>query len=109
MIAPAKKERIAMIAKEAEGFVYIVSTKGAAAAGGDVVTDLTQIVAIVRENTDLPCAIDFDVTTPERANAMAAVSDGAIIASALVERTAQYGEAAPEQIGTLVKELKLAL
>lgn len=109
MIAPAKKERIAAIAKEAEGFVYIVSTIGAATAGGEVVTDLSQIVSIVRENTALPCAIDFDVTTSERAREMAAVSDGAIVASALVGLTAQLGKAAPEAIGAYVKTMKSAL
>lgn len=109
MIAPAQKERIAAIAKEAEGFVYIVSTIGAATAGGEVVTELSQIVSIVRENTALPCAIDFDVTTPQRAQEMAAVSDGAIIASALVGMTAQLAKDAPEAIGAYVKELKAAL
>ena len=92
MIAPTSENRIAMIAKEAEGFLYLVS-----------------IVKVVRENTDLPCAIGFGISTPEQARAMATLSDGAIVGSAIVKLVAQYGKDAPEEVGKYVKTMKDAL
>lgn len=66
-------------------------------------------VSIVRENTDIPCAIGFGISTPEQAKKMADLSDGAIVGSANVKLLAQYGKDAPEHIGAYVKEMKDAL
>ena len=66
-------------------------------------------VSIVRENTDIPCAIGFGISTPEQAKKMADLSDGAIVGSAIVKLLAQYGKDAPEHIGAYVKEMKDAL
>ena len=66
-------------------------------------------VSIVRENTDIPCAIGFGISTPEQAKKMADLSDGVIVGSAIVKLLAQYGKDAPEHIGAYVKEMKDAL
>ena len=66
-------------------------------------------VSIVRENTDIPCAIGFGISTPEQAKKMADLSDGAIVGSAIVKLLAQFGKDAPEHIGAYVKEMKDAL
>ena len=66
-------------------------------------------VSIVRENTDIPCAIGFGISTPEQAKKMADLSDGAIVGSAIVKLLAQYSKDAPEHIGAYVKEMKDAL
>ena len=66
-------------------------------------------VSLVRENTDIPCAIGFGISTPEQAKKMADLSDGAIVGSAIVKLLAQYGKDAPEHIGAYVKEMKDAL
>ena len=72
-------------------------------------TDLASIVSLVRENTDIPCAIGFGISTPEQAKKMADLSDGAIVGSAIVKLLAQYSKDAPEHIGAYVKEMKDAL
>ena len=71
LIAPTSENRIAMIAKEAEGFLYIVSSLGVTGTRSEIKTDLTSIVEVVRQNTDIPCAIGFGISTPEQARKMA--------------------------------------
>ena len=109
LIAPTSDRRIAMIAKEAEGFLYIVSSLGVTGARSQITTDLASIVRTVRENTSVPCAIGFGISTPEQARRMARVSDGAIVGSAIVRLLAEYGPDAPPHIGRFVREMKDAI
>ncbi len=109
MVAPTSKGRIAMISKEAEGFLYIVSSLGVTGVRSEITTDLSSIVEVVRENTDIPCAVGFGISTPEQAVKMASVSDGAIVGSAIVRMLEKYGRDAPEHIGEYVKSMKDAL
>ena len=64
LIAPTSSNRIAMIAKDAEGFVYVVSSLGVTGMRSEIKTDLSSIVKVIRENTDVPCAIGFGISTP---------------------------------------------
>lgn len=109
LIAPTSENRIAMIAKEAEGFVYIVSSLGVTGMRSEIKTDLASIVKVVRENTRVPCAIGFGISTPEQAKKMADFSDGAIVGSAIIRLLEQYGKDAPKYIGEYVKKMKSAL
>ena len=90
LIAPTSENRISMIAKEAEGFLYIVSSLGVTGTRSEIKTDLKTIVDVVRQNTNIPCAIGFGISTPEQAGKMAAISDGAIVGSAIVKLIEQY-------------------
>ena len=85
LIAPTSENRIAMIAKEAEGFLYIVSSLGVTGARSEIQTDLASIVKVVRQNTDVPCAIGFGISTPEQAGRMAGLADGVIVGSPTYE------------------------
>ena len=109
LIAPTSAERIAMIAKEAEGFIYLVSSLGVTGMRSEITTDLDSIVKVIREVTDTPVAIGFGISTPEMAAKMAAKADGAIVGSAIVKLIAAYGTEAPEKVGAFVKEMKAAL
>ncbi len=109
MVAPTSENRIAMIAKEAKGFLYVVSSLGVTGTRSEITTDLASIVSIVRENTDIPCAIGFGISTPEQAKKMSAISDGAIVGSAIVRLLEQYKTEAPEHIGEYVKKMKDAV
>ena len=109
MIAPTSENRIAMIAKEAEGFLYIVSSLGVTGTRSEIRTDLASIVKVVRENTAVPCAIGFGISTPEQAAKLAGIADGAIVGSAVIKLLEQYGKDAPEQIGAYVKRMKDAV
>ncbi len=109
LIAPTSHNRIAMIAKESEGFLYIVSSLGVTGTRSEITTDLASIVRIVRENTKTPCAIGFGISTPEQAHKMAALSDGAIVGSAIIKLIEQHGKAAATYVGEYVKSMKEAL
>lgn len=109
LIAPTSADRIATISKEAEGFVYIVSSLGVTGTRNEIKTDLASIVNVVRQNTDIPCAIGFGISTPEQGRKMAAVSDGAIVGSAIIKLLEKYGKDAPEYIGSYVRSMKDAL
>lgn len=109
LIAPTSENRIAMIAKEAEGFLYIVSSLGVTGTRSEITTDLASIVKVVRANTSIPCAIGFGISTPEQAKAMAALSDGAIVGSAIIKLLEKYGKVAPQYVGEYVKAMKDAL
>ena len=109
LIAPTSENRIAMIAQDAEGFLYIVSSLGVTGMRSEIKTDLASIVEVVRQNTDIPCAIGFGISTPEQARKMADISDGAIVGSAIIKLLEKYGEDAPTHIGKYVKSMKDAL
>ncbi len=105
LIAPTSENRIAMIAKQAEGFIYIVSSLGVTGTRSEIKTDLAAIVDVVRQNTDVPCAIGFGISTPEQAQKMAGISDGAIVGSAIIKLLERYGKDAPKYIGEYVKSM----
>ena len=105
LIAPTSKDRVAMIAKEAEGFIYLVSSLGVTGTRTEINTDLDSIVKIIRENTNIPCAIGFGISTPEQAKKMAAVSDGAIVGSAIIKIMEKYGKESPAYVGEYVKSM----
>ena len=109
LIAPTSEQRIAMIAKEAEGFLYIVSSLGVTGTRSEIKTDLASIVEAVRRSTSIPCAIGFGISTPEQAKKMADLSDGAIVGSAIIKLLAKYGKDAAPHIGAYVKEMKDAI
>ena len=109
LIAPTSENRIAMIAKEAEGFIYVVSSLGVTGTRSEITTDLASIVKAIRENTDVPCAIGFGISNPEQAKKMADISDGAIVGSAIIKIIEKYGKDSPKYVGEYVKSMKDAL
>ena len=109
LIAPTSENRIAMIAKEAKGFLYIVSSLGVTGTRTEIKTDLSSIMEAVRRNTDVPCAIGFGISTPEQAKKMAGLSDGAIVGSAIIKILEKYGTEAPKYVGEYVKSMKNAI
>ena len=109
MIAPTSENRIAMIAREAEGFLYLVSSLGVTGVCSEITTDLSSIVRVVRENTAVPCAVGFGISTPEQAKKMAGLSDGAIVGSAIIRLIERYGKDAPAHVGAYVKSMTDAI
>lgn len=109
LIAPTSENRVAMIAGEAEGFLYIVSSLGVTGTRTEITTDLASIIKVVRENTDIPCAVGFGISTPQQAKKMADLSDGAIVGSAIIKLLDKYGKDAPKYVGEYVKEMKDAI
>ncbi len=109
MIAPTSKTRIQTIAADAKGFIYVVSSMGVTGVRSEISTDLAAIVESIRKVTDIPCAIGFGISTPQQAKRMAAVSDGAIVGSAIVRIVEQYGRDAAPYLYEYVKSMKHAV
>lgn len=109
MIAPTSRQRIQRIAKEAAGFIYVVSSMGVTGVRASIETDITSIIKSIREVTDVPTAVGFGISTPKQAEKMAGVSDGVIIGSAIVKLIAKYGEHAEGALREYVKSIKDAI
>lgn len=109
MIAPTSENRIAKIASEAEGFLYIVSSLGVTGTRAEITTNLEPMIKIVRENTKIPCAIGFGISTPEQAKNMSKLADGVIVGSAIIKILTKYGKDAAPFVGKFVKNIKAAI
>lgn len=106
LIAPTSNERIRMIAGEAKGYIYCVSSLGVTGVRNEIKTDIAGMVKLVRETTEVPCAVGFGISTPEQARKMAGLSDGAIVGSAIVKIIAEYGEDCVPQVAEYVRIMK---
>lgn len=109
LIAPTSEQRIQKIAKEAVGFIYVVSSMGVTGMRGEIRTDLASILASIREVTEVPAAIGFGINTPQQAAQMAQVADGAIVGSAIVKMIERYGTEAKEPLMEYVSTMKRAV
>lgn len=109
MVAPTSEDRIAMVAKEASGFIYVVSSLGVTGVRSEITTDIGAMVELIRANSSCPCAVGFGISTPEQAKKMAGLADGAIVGSAIVKLIAQYGREAVPYVADYVKSMKDAV
>ena len=109
MIAPTSDERIAMIAEQAEGFLYCVSSLGVTGVRENITTDIAHMVAKAKAVSSIPCAVGFGISTPHQARDIAAVSDGVIVGSAIVKLVAQHGRSSAAPVADFVRRLKTAV
>lgn len=105
LIAPTSEQRIKDIAADAEGFVYCVSSLGVTGMRSDIKTDIASIVQQIRQYTDIPVAVGFGISTPDQAKAMANVSDGAIVGSAIVKQIGEWGPNGEEKLYEYVRSM----
>lgn len=109
LIAPTSHDRIRTIAKEAEGFVYCVSSLGVTGMRSQITTDIGAMVALVKQEKDIPCAVGFGISNPEQAEKMAAQADGVIVGSAIVKICAAHGAECVPYVKEYVKSMKDAI
>ncbi len=109
LIAPTSRQRIARIAKEAEGFVYCVSSMGVTGVRSKITSDIGSMTGLVKENRQIPCAVGFGISTPEQAREMAGKSDGVIVGSAIVRLCAEYRADCVPHVTDYVKRMKNAV
>ncbi len=110
LIAPTSHDRITMIAGEAEGFVYCVSSLGVTGMRGQITTDISEMVNLVRRaNPEIPCAVGFGISTPKQAGDMAHHADGVIVGSAIVNLIAEHGRDAAPYVAAYVRKMKNAI
>ena len=108
-IAPTSKDRISMIAKEARGFVYCVSSLGVTGTREHINTNIKDMVECVKKVNDIKVAVGFGIETPNQAREITQYADGIIVGSAIVKLAAKYGVKSPEYIGKYVKEMSSAI
>lgn len=109
LIAPTSLQRVGMIAKEAQGFIYLVSSLGVTGVRDKIQTDLSGIVKVIRENSSIPIGIGFGIAKPEQARKAAELADAAIVGSAIVKMIHEHGKDAPQVVGEYVKKMKEAI
>ena len=108
LIAPTSSERIKMIAGDATGFIYVVSSLGVTGMRSEIKTDLNAILSDIREVTDLPLAVGFGINTPQQASDISKIADGVIVGSAIVKIIEEHGEDATGPLKEYVSSMKRA-
>ena len=86
-----------------------MSSLGVTGVRNEITTDLAPLIRTIRENARVPVAVGFGISTPEQAKRMAALSDGAIVGSAIEKILARSGRNAPGEVGAFVRSMKAAL
>ena len=109
LVAPTSEDRIKMIAADAEGFIYTVSSMGVTGVRSEIKTDLESITKAIKEVTDVPVAIGFGINTPEQARKYSHIADGVIVGSAIVKLVAEHKTDAPKYVYEYVKSMKDAI
>jgi len=109
MIAPTSHDRIKMIAKEAQGFLYCASSLGVTGVRKEIKTDINGMIKLVKEVSDVPCAVGFGISTPKQAEDVCKYADGAIVGSAIVRIVAEHGKESVPYVSQYVKEMKEAV
>lgn len=109
LVAPTSEDRIKMIAGDAKGFIYTVSSMGVTGMRSEITTDLGSIVSHIKSVTDTPVAIGFGINTPEQAKKYSAFADGVIVGSAIVNLVAEHGKKSPKFVYDYVKSMKDAV
>lgn len=105
LIAPTSKQRIEMIAKEAEGFVYLVSSLGVTGVRDSITTDIDGMAKEIKKYTDIPVCVGFGIKNPESAKKMTNVADGAIIGSAIVNIIKEHKEKSKKYVYDFAKSI----
>lgn len=109
LVAPTSEDRIKMIAGDAKGFIYTVSSMGVTGMRSKITTDLSAIVSHIKSVTNIPVAIGFGINTPEQAKKYSGIADGVIVGSAIVNIVSEHGKAAPKYVFDYVKSMKDAI
>lgn len=105
MIAPTSKERTLEIAREARGFIYLVSSMGVTGMRSKIATDIEGIVKEIKTVTDTPVAIGFGINNQEQVKYFSSLVDGVIVGSAIVNIIKEYGTEANKPLYDYIKSL----
>jgi tryptophan synthase alpha chain len=92
LIAPTTPpERMELIARSAEGFIYYVSREGVTGEQSELSDSIAAQVAEIRRHTALPVAVGFGISTPEQSARVARQADAVVVGSAIVRRMGEHG------------------
>ncbi len=101
--------RLPAVLEGSDGFVYYVSVAGITGKQQAASDSIADAVGRLKAATDLPVAVGFGVRTPAQAADIAAIADGVVVGSALVELVEKYGADAPSHLRTLTAALAQAV
>jgi tryptophan synthase alpha chain len=109
MIAPTSADRVEKIVKDAEGFIYCVSSLGVTGVRQEINPEVAAMISQAKKVTNVPCAVGFGISTPEQAQEMANIADGVIIGSAIVKIILEHGRESVEPVREFVGRVRRAL
>ena len=106
LVAPTTPEaRVRSLVSTASGFVYYVSREGVTGMQQNLPTTLGEKVSFLKKSTSLPVCVGFGISTPEQAAQVAALADGVVVGSAIVDRIAKLGRS-PQLLSEISAFLK---
>lgn len=109
LVSPASPpERVALVARRTEGFLYLVSLTGVTGARSELPAGLADFITRVRQVACTPLAVGFGISTPQQAHLVGQLADGVIVGSALIEVAGRAGHPA-QAAADFTRALKLAL
>ncbi|TDQ41522.1 tryptophan synthase subunit alpha [Aureibacillus halotolerans] len=86
LVAPTSKKRVELVAKEADGFLYCVSSLGVTGERASFSEEIGQFLTDAKTHSSVPVAVGFGVSTKEQATAFLELCDGVVIGSAIVRK-----------------------
>jgi len=105
-----EQKRVDLIVSQASGFVYYVSLKGVTGAANLDITEVSQRVALIRTQTNLPVGVGFGIRDAVTAKATAAIADAVVVGSRMVQTIeASDDESLLSNVAKLMDELKIAV
>ena len=108
-VVPENIDRVKMIAKEATGFIYFVPSIGSTSSMEGHFKEITNIIEVLKENTNIPIALGFGINTTQQAEFFSEIADGIIVGNAIVKIVEKYGKNSPSQVFDYVKTMKSAI
>lgn len=110
LIAPTSNDRIAMLATNAQGFIYCVSSLGVTGVRENIPSN-ESIIARIKQASSTPVAVGFGISTPDQVREIARYADGVIIGSAVVSICAlnESEEVRLQKLGAYAREIRAAL
>ena len=105
LVSPTSKERTTEIARNAAGFIYLVSSLGATEVPAKT-HDLSSLVSKIKGVTDVPVVIDFGISTREQVEYYLTIADGVIVGSAIVQIVGQHGAYAKQELYEYIAKMK---
>lgn len=105
-VVPTDEDRIKMISKEASGFVYFVPSIGATKAMEGHTKELTDVIELLKQTTEIPVAIGFGINTVQQAEFFSKMADGIIIGNAIVKLVEKYQKDSASHVYDYIKSLK---
>jgi tryptophan synthase alpha chain len=109
LAAPTTRpERLEMLMRETQGFLYYVSLQGVTGARESLAADIEAKVRAAQACGDKPVCVGFGVGTPEQAGLIGAYAEGVVVGSAIVDRieAAESRDQAIEDVARFIAELK---